>query len=35
MANLTWLEIKEAADWNTGVILPIGSTEQHGYHLPF
>ncbi|MBU8878197.1 creatininase [Bacillus sp. FJAT-29790] len=34
MANLTWPEIKEAVDRNTGIILPIGSTEQHGYHLP-
>jgi len=32
--QLTWPEIAEAAAAGTGVILPIGSTEQHGYHLP-
>lgn len=32
--DLTWPEIQAAAELNTPVILPIGSTEQHGYHLP-
>lgn len=34
MALMTWQEVAEAADVNCGVIIPIGSTEQHGYHLP-
>ena len=34
MSRMTWVEVKEAIDQNYGVILPIGSTEQHGYHLP-
>jgi creatinine amidohydrolase len=30
----TWPEVQSAVDRNVGVILPVGSTEQHGYHLP-
>lgn len=33
-AELTWPEIQEAVLAGAGIILPIGSTEQHGYHLP-
>jgi creatinine amidohydrolase len=32
-AELTWPEIRDAADRGAGVVLPIGSTEQHGYHM--
>jgi creatinine amidohydrolase len=33
-AELTWPEVAEAIDRGAGVVLPVGSTEQHGYHLP-
>lgn len=33
-ADLTWPEINEAAVAKKVLLLPIGSTEQHGYHLP-
>jgi creatinine amidohydrolase len=33
-SELTWTEIQEAVKKDVGVILPVGSTEQHGYHLP-
>lgn len=32
--DLTWPEINEAAVAKKTVLLPIGSTEQHGHHLP-
>ena len=32
--DLTWPEIRDAAERDVPVILPVGSTEQHGYHLP-
>ena len=31
---LTWPEINEAAEAGKVLLLPIGSTEQHGHHLP-
>ena len=31
---LTWPEINHAAEAAKTVLLPIGSTEQHGHHLP-
>ncbi len=31
---LTWPEINEAVGLNKVVVLPVGSTEQHGHHLP-
>jgi creatinine amidohydrolase len=34
MADMTWPEVHEAIERGAGVILPIGSTEQHAYHLP-
>jgi creatinine amidohydrolase len=35
LQNLTWEEIKQKARQAKGtIILPVGSTEQHGYHLP-
>jgi creatinine amidohydrolase len=32
--EMTWPEIREAARLNPVVVLPVGTTEQHGYHLP-
>jgi creatinine amidohydrolase len=34
MADLTWVEVRDAIRLGAGVMLPIGSTEQHGPHLP-
>ena len=35
LQNLTWEEVKVKTEESRGtIILPIGSTEQHGYHLP-
>ncbi|MCR8744801.1 creatininase family protein [Romboutsia lituseburensis] len=34
MANMTWYEFNDKKDEDV-VILPIGSVEQHGPHLPF
>ena len=34
LAELTWAEFGEAAAKGTPVLLPVGSTEQHGVHLP-
>jgi creatinine amidohydrolase len=33
-SELTWPEAAEAIERNAGVLIPIGSTEQHGHHLP-
>jgi creatinine amidohydrolase len=33
-AELTWPEVAEAAGRGAGVVVPVGSTEQHGHHLP-
>jgi creatinine amidohydrolase len=32
--HLTWPEVNEAAEAGKVVLLPVGSTEQHGHHLP-
>ena len=32
--ELTWPEVNEAVAARKVVLLPIGSTEQHGHHLP-
>jgi creatinine amidohydrolase len=32
--ELTWPEINEAVEARKVILLPIGSTEQHGHHLP-
>ena len=32
--HLTWPEINEATEAEKVILLPIGSTEQHGHHLP-
>ena len=32
--SLTWPEINEAVKAKKVILLPIGSTEQHGHHLP-
>jgi creatinine amidohydrolase len=32
-AELTWPEVAEAAERGAGVVVPVGSTEQHGPHL--
>lgn len=34
LAEMTWEEIKEATGPETVVVLPVGSTEQHGPHMP-
>ena len=34
MEEMTWKEIEAAINNGTGVLLPVVSTEQHGYHLP-
>ena len=34
MEEMTWPEVKAAADAGLPVVLPVGSTEQHGPHLP-
>lgn len=34
LAELTWPEIRDAAARGAGVVVPVGATEQHGYHLP-
>jgi len=35
LQNLTWEEVEVKTEESRGtIILPIGSTEQHGYHLP-
>jgi creatinine amidohydrolase len=33
-AKLTWPELSEAAAMGKIIVLPVGSTEQHGHHLP-
>lgn len=32
--NMTWADVAEAARAGTPIAIPIGSTEQHGHHLP-
>ena len=32
--DMTWREVQERLREFPVVIVPIGSTEQHGYHLP-
>ena len=32
--EMTWPEVKEAAAQGRVALVPVGSTEQHGYHLP-
>lgn len=32
--NLSWEDVEAAARRGTGIIIPLGSTEQHGFHLP-
>jgi creatinine amidohydrolase len=32
--RMTWPEVAAAIERGAGVILPVGSTEQHGHHLP-
>lgn len=32
--ELTWPEVRDAAERGAGVVVPVGSTEQHGHHLP-
>jgi creatinine amidohydrolase len=34
LAEMTWPEVEEAVSRDAGVVLPVGSTEQHGHHLP-
>jgi creatinine amidohydrolase len=33
-ADLTWPEVNDAVDLKKVILLPVGSTEQHGPHLP-
>lgn len=32
--KMTWKEIKDAINQIDAVLIPVGSTEQHGYHMP-
>ena len=34
MEEMTWQEVRGAAAEGLPVVLPVGSTEQHGPHLP-
>ncbi|XVH31282.1 creatininase family protein [Haloferacaceae archaeon DSL9] len=34
IAEMTWQEIEAAVERTSTLLLPVGSTEQHGYHLP-
>jgi creatinine amidohydrolase len=34
LGELTWPEVRDAAGRGAGVVVPVGSTEQHGFHLP-
>jgi creatinine amidohydrolase len=34
ISNLTWPEVKEYLRRRDGIIVPLGSVEEHGYHLP-
>ena len=34
LADLTWPEVRDRAAGGAAVVVPVGSTEQHGYHLP-
>jgi len=34
MGRLSWPEIKDLHTGNSLLIIPVGATEQHGYHLP-
>jgi creatinine amidohydrolase len=34
LADLTWPEVDAAIERGAGIVLPVGSTEQHGPHLP-
>jgi len=34
LSKLTWEEVAEIAKSNNAILLPIGSTEQHGRHMP-
>ncbi|MDX6535440.1 MAG: creatinine amidohydrolase [Gaiellales bacterium] len=34
MEEMTWFEVRAAAEAGRPVVLPVGSTEQHGPHLP-
>ena len=34
LAEMTWPEVDEPIGRGAGVFLPVGATEQHGYHLP-
>lgn len=34
MAEMTWQEVESALESTSTLVLPIGSTEQHGHHMP-
>jgi len=34
LADMTWPEVAETLDKSHAIIVPVGSIEQHGYHLP-
>ena len=34
LSDLTWMEIRDLIPENPVIIQPVGSTEQHGPHLP-
>ena len=34
VAEMTWREVESALDRTRTLLVPVGSTEQHGHHLP-
>jgi len=34
LSEMTWEDVKKAVEDNQVIVLPVGSTEQHGQHLP-
>ncbi|WP_430504998.1 creatininase family protein [Haloparvum sp. PAK95] len=34
LAEMTWQEVEAAVDETQTILLPVGSTEQHGHHMP-
>ena len=34
LATMTWQEVESALSETRTLLIPVGSTEQHGHHLP-